>query len=616
MEHHALISQPLRRSLSYLLIIVLSALSVEMTNAQPDPETVLYYKRLDAISLEKTDSIALISHDFALNITVKKGMGALESLYRSGVYLTEKDKFVAAAILLRHGFALAIKHDNKDYQILIALGFSELFYRQMTMDSAFYYTDFAYRKAVTSGNHKYDQQIFNDFARIADLKGERYKAIEWYMKSAELWRQQQDTLRLAIVLGNIGSLHINLRNYDLAIDYLMQAVKLNQRKPSEVNENDLFINLGVAYQEKGQYVEAEKYYRKSLVLSKKLGNQYQLARVFLNLSNTKQKAGLYSGSQQFLDSSRMVCEKNGFLIGLLFCDINQGELLILQGEYARGLTYLKKADLRMTEYDIPEVKSELMRLLSLAYEHTGDLSRALIYHKDYIDLRDSVSGVETNRQILELQSRYESERNAREMDQLHQKAEKQASLKRSYAMGLLLVTTILLLISSWFYYYFRSSREKKLRAAKENETLHLRMELKDQELVSKAMLLAKLNEMLWQVSAEIRKLSPELSEVQSENMRKLINDLEHSLSNKAWQEFEVRFEKVHQNFYEKLQSQFPELTPTEIKICSLLKLNLNTKDIALLTNRSVGTIDNARSSIRKKMGLDNEANLTTFLLSL
>ncbi len=46
------------------------------------------------------------------------------------------------------------------------------------------------------------------------------------------------------------------------------------------------------------------------------------------------------------------------------------------------------------------------------------------------------------------------------------------------------------------------------------------------------------------------------------------------------------------------------------------KLNLNTKDIALLTNRSVGTIDNARSWIRKKMGLDNEANLTTFLLSL
>lgn len=558
----------------------------------------------------------MVAHDFAGKMQEKKGLDARLGLYHSGIYLTENDKFVAAAILLHHALSLAVKKGDIDDQILIGLGLVDLFYRQMKVDSAFHFTDFAFRKAEASGNHTYDQQIYNDFARIADLKGERYKAIEWYLKSAELWRQQKDTLRLAIVLGNIGSLHINLKNYNLAIDYLMQAVKLHERKPSEVNENDLFINLGVAYQEKGRYDEAEKYYQKSLALSKKLGNQYQLARVFLNLSNTKQKAGVYSSSQQFLDSSRMVCEKNGFLIGLLFCDINQGELLMLQGEYARGLTYLKKADLRMTEYDIPEVKSELMRLLSLAYEHTGDLSRALIYHKDYIDLRDSVSGVETNRQILELQSRYESERSAREMEQLLQKAEKQASLKRSYAMGLLLVTTILLLISSWFYYYFRSSREKKLRAAKENETLHLRMELKDQELVSKAMLLAKLNEMLWQVSAEIRKLSPELSEVQSENMRQLINDLEHSLSNKAWQEFEVRFEKVHQNFYEKLHAQFPELTPTEIKICSLLKLNLNTKDIALLTNRSVGTIDNARSSIRKKMGLDNEANLTTILLSL
>lgn len=85
---------------------------------------------------------------------------------------------------------------------------------------------------------------------------------------------------------------------------------------------------------------------------------------------------------------------------------------------------------------------------------------------------------------------------------------------------------------------------------------------------------------------------------------------------KVWEEFETRFSKVHDEFYKKLRINYPQLTPTEIKICAFLKLNMNTKDIASLTNRSPRTIENTRQSIRKKLTIDAETNLVNFLLDL
>jgi DNA-binding CsgD family transcriptional regulator len=81
-------------------------------------------------------------------------------------------------------------------------------------------------------------------------------------------------------------------------------------------------------------------------------------------------------------------------------------------------------------------------------------------------------------------------------------------------------------------------------------------------------------------------------------------------------EFETRFTGVYEEYYEKLIKLAPELTPNELRICALMRLNISTKEIALLTNRTIGTVDNTRSSIRKKLNMNEEINLQEFLLNI
>ena len=82
------------------------------------------------------------------------------------------------------------------------------------------------------------------------------------------------------------------------------------------------------------------------------------------------------------------------------------------------------------------------------------------------------------------------------------------------------------------------------------------------------------------------------------------------------EEFETRFIGVYEDFYTKLKQLAPDLSPHEIRICALMRLNISSKEMAVLTNRTQGTIDNTRSVIRKKLHLDEHVNLQEYILAI
>jgi len=87
-------------------------------------------------------------------------------------------------------------------------------------------------------------------------------------------------------------------------------------------------------------------------------------------------------------------------------------------------------------------------------------------------------------------------------------------------------------------------------------------------------------------------------------------------NNKQMEVFARAFDEVHEEFLDRLKARYPTLTPTELRLCAFLKMNINTKEIAPLMNISVRGVEICRYRVRKKMGISRETNLTTHILNL
>ena len=150
-----------------------------------------------------------------------------------------------------------------------------------------------------------------------------------------------------------------------------------------------------------------------------------------------------------------------------------------------------------------------------------------------------------------------------------------------------------------------------------NEKLQTDIKHKNSQLAASTMHLVQKTEILMKIKTDLDNLS---STVTPEVKRKIVQisrtiDSDIRLDNN-WEQFEMHFDQVHENFFKRLRSQFPDLTPKDQKLCAYLRMNLSTKEIAPLLNISVRGVEISRYRLRKKLGLDSEVNLVAFILSL
>jgi len=139
---------------------------------------------------------------------------------------------------------------------------------------------------------------------------------------------------------------------------------------------------------------------------------------------------------------------------------------------------------------------------------------------------------------------------------------------------------------------------------------------KTQELSAHAFSIAKQNEFLIYLVSELKKLL-EISNAQSKKqIYNLVENTNNQLNENAWETFEQQFAKVYSDFYHIIRENYPSLSPSERKLCALLKLNLSSKEIANLTFQEPSSVDVARYRLRQKLGLDKDDNLVGFIMNL
>jgi ligand-binding sensor domain-containing protein len=149
-----------------------------------------------------------------------------------------------------------------------------------------------------------------------------------------------------------------------------------------------------------------------------------------------------------------------------------------------------------------------------------------------------------------------------------------------------------------------------------NEKLESEIHSKNSELASTTFNLIQKGEMLVKVKEQFVRMKKD-SEIdkESDDYKKILKMLGEDKMKKNWEQFAVHFDKVHSDFLVSLKAVYPNLTPTELKLCAYLRLNLSSKEIAQITNITIKSVELSRYRLRKKLQIPPEENLFNFLLN-
>ncbi len=253
--------------------------------------------------------------------------------------------------------------------------------------------------------------------------------------------------------------------------------------------------------------------------------------------------------------------------------------------------------------------SEVGYLQELArfYASASDRDRRIETLERMLTVKDSLYNASVIWEAEGLASRFENDKNRQIITGLQSESKQRLLI-------ICAVTLILLIVAAVSIYLWSRFKKSKLEVNNladtitANESQHqdeLRetaesLSARNRELASMTMYMARLTEALNSIKETAENGSVQDSKRLSE-IKTTVRELDQQ--NNIWEIFRTYFESVNQSFFNNLYQRHPDLTKGEVRMCAFILVGLSNKEIAMMTNRSVRTVEVVKRNIRKKIGI-------------
>jgi len=469
-------------------------------------------------------------------------------------------------------------------------------------------------------------QIYMILGTLHNYQDEVFESLHCFEKTLEIAIKYNLRQTEEHVYNNLGSVYRVMKNYEKALEYFNKALVISTELGYSEEVYYIYGNLGIVHAELGDKELAESYFKKTLQIARKQNNEVMEAFAMVSLGDFNMDVKNYPEALRYYNQAHEKADAvNAGYSGpkaLFFANVYSGigSAQYFLKNYNTAIEYLTLGFDKAQETGQLSIVVESAKKLSHAYELRNRLDLALKYARIYKSVSDSTMNEDIVRRITEvnMQNKFDKQTAEREFEQ----AITDATQKRNRVIYQMIIGgAILGLVIFLLLFLLSINKVKRVRLKSENlqlekENLSNDLTYKNKELTTNVMYLLKKNELILNVTDKLRKSKMGFKVENRKVVEDVIRDLETASKGDFWKEFELRFQEVHSDFYNKLNELFPNLTPNELKLCAFLRLNMSTKDIAAITFLSVNSINIARHRLRKKLNIDQDENLIVFLSSL
>jgi signal transduction histidine kinase/uncharacterized protein HemY len=336
----------------------------------------------------------------------------------------DNDKTKALDIL-NSALKLATSADSKIRQASIMRAMGSLYISQADLDKA---TQVLFSSIRISEDIKEWEGAASAYILLGRLHMEKglddnasKNALKYFIKSLGALEKAGNKKRIAAVLNNIGTAYGSMDDYSTAIKYLLKSLKIREEIKDDAGIASTLSNIGLIYSHQNDYDKALIYQMKSLVIRERIGDKKMIANSMNNI----------------------------------------GDVYARKGDYDKAIEWLKKGLKWAMEIGNKNFEKNSYEGLMEVYEAKNDFANALVYARKYEELKDMMLNAESDEQIQELETKYETEKKEKTIQNLTKEQlakETEIVRRRTVNTSVLIGAAVIALVLLFTYRTYRQKQ--------------------------------------------------------------------------------------------------------------------------------------------------------------
>ncbi len=324
------------------------------------------------------------------------------------------------------------KNNSPNLEVYLHLNMGLLFFDQAQYESALNHFIAAEKGAERIADKRNMAAAMHNIGLVYQTQTLYEKALVNYNSALKNLKENGSESSVAAVLNSIGSIYYEMSEFEKALECFLEALKTSEELNDLAGIADGLNNAAVIYEEMKNYSKAMEYHRKSLVLSRKQSNQRAVS------------ASLYN-------------------IALIY---------VSQKQYDNAINYIDSAMITAKKINAIEPLKEYYSTLSEIYYFKNDFKTALRYHTLFSDLKDTLVNQDRNKLIVEMSTKYQSEKKEKQNQILKQQNELQnLSINRQRIINYSVTLGFIMVLVLAFFIYRGYKQKKKANLQLEEKNL-------------------------------------------------------------------------------------------------------------------------------------------------
>ncbi len=448
------------------------------------------------------------------------------------------------------------------------------------------------------------------------------EAMNKALKYAQLINEPSTYNEIYLAMGEI---YCSQGNCILAENYFNKIIKNN------INKSNI-LPISIAMSDKAKiYIKQKKYEEAISLIDSSL---YLCIREFndsLQVINYAYKAQIFDSLSDF-ESARKNYRQSAILAYEIEDFYNCGKSMFsLAHLYQRNdkhneaiNVYRIISDSTM-KYHMFEICYQSCYQLSKCYASLGQYEKAYDYFNKYDIYYDSAYAIYQDKKIEELRNSYLLSLNVNELKTKEIEEENIRDNRNEWKLFISIIIVLMMISITFIILYSTSKATSHKNEVTTYEQQHkidkIENDLMEYQLKNNRELTMKLAFQLKSYLQVINPIKDELKNAielpESEHKNKIKNIYQY-LQNNTYvfnnaENLNKQIDKVYKDFLNRLEEKHPGLTKAEKKLCTLLYVNMSSKEIATITNSTIRTIETSRYRLRKKFNLSRDEDIVSFL---